>query len=238
MTGIELIQLASEQHGLQYRLGYGGNVVCQLGGVGYDSDECLKEGPEFWGYWRGDGSGGWEWSSSGGQATTVRDGDVEGWAWGTGNDGATHPAPPETTFASVCGEKPSGGAEPPDPGEGKIGSDDSPEERAGEEASRDTSEVTDKAPTRPDEKPQPDDRKPNKERENVKREKDRNEGGRNRIAQQSSTPSPNRSVVAPTATGPASSDAGPPLGGVVALVAAVAAIGAGLAIQRRRLRTR
>ena len=120
VTGIELIELASEQHGLQYRLGYGGNVVCQLAGVGYGSDECLNDGPEFWGYWRGDGSGGWEWSSGGGNSTVVRDGDVEGWAWGAGTDGSSHPAPPETTFASVCG-RPAGSPEEPKSDDGGDG---------------------------------------------------------------------------------------------------------------------
>lgn len=139
VTGIELIELAGEQHGLQYRFGYGGNVVCQLAGIGYGSDECLKDGPEFWGYWRGNGSGGWDWSSGGGNATTVGDGDVEGWSWGTGSDGSSHPAPPTTTFASVCGRSsgsggsggggngagsagPGGGGDPKgDPAEGSSG---------------------------------------------------------------------------------------------------------------------
>jgi len=114
VTGIELIQLAGEQHGLQYRLGFGGKAVCQLQGVGPDGDDCFEDYPDFWGYWRGDGSGGWEWSNTGAGSTTVEPGDVEGWAWGSGQDGSTHPQPPPTKYSSVCATAVGGGgsAEP------------------------------------------------------------------------------------------------------------------------------
>lgn len=102
VSGTDLIVLAGEQHGLSYRFGYGGGAVCMLAGVGTSDDDCFEEYPEFWGYWRGDGSGGWQWSSTGAGSTRVSDGDVEGWSWGSGNDGASHPAPPPTTFSSVC----------------------------------------------------------------------------------------------------------------------------------------
>ena len=102
VSGIELSELAGEQHGLEYRFGYGGNAVCMLAGVGTDGDDCFAEYPDFWGYWRGDGSGGWDWSGSGAGSTLVEDGDVEGWSWGRGDSGSTHPAPPSTSFPSVC----------------------------------------------------------------------------------------------------------------------------------------
>lgn len=102
VSGIELIQLAGEQHGLQYRLGYGGGAVCQLQNVGPDGDDCFADYPDFWGYWRGDGSGGWNWSDSGAGSTTVESGDVEGWSWGSGQDGESHQQPPETAYSSVC----------------------------------------------------------------------------------------------------------------------------------------
>lgn len=110
VTGIELIELASDQYDLQYRLGYGGRGVCQLANVPKEtpSEECFEDRDSFWGYWRGDGSGGWEWSGSGGGGTVVEDGDVEGWAYGTGRDGDTHQEPgPRSngdpyTFESVC----------------------------------------------------------------------------------------------------------------------------------------
>lgn len=117
VSGIELIQLAGEQHGLQYSLGYGGGAVCQLEGVGPDGQDCFAEHPDFWGYWRGDGSGGWAWSGTGAGSTTVEAGDVEGWSWGSGQDASTHQQPPATTYGSVCGAPPAP-TESGDDGEG------------------------------------------------------------------------------------------------------------------------
>lgn len=102
VSGIELIKLAGEQHGLDYALGHGGGAVCRLAGVGADGGDCFEEYPDFWGYWRGDGAGGWMWSSAGAMSTSVEDGDVEGWSWGRGDSGSTHPPPPPTTFDDVC----------------------------------------------------------------------------------------------------------------------------------------
>jgi hypothetical protein len=102
VSGLELIQLANEQHGLQYRLGDGGQAVCMLANVGAEGDDCFGEYPDFWGYWRGDGSSGWTWSSVGAGSTVVEEGDVEGWSWGRGQDGSTHPPPPTTRFEDVC----------------------------------------------------------------------------------------------------------------------------------------
>jgi hypothetical protein len=102
VSGLELIILAGEQHGLSYKLGFGEQAVCMLAGIGPTSENCFEEYPDFWGYWRGDGSGGWEWSSTGAASTTVEGGDVEGWAWGSGDGADSHPRPPDTEFASVC----------------------------------------------------------------------------------------------------------------------------------------
>ena len=238
VTGIELIQLASEQHGLQYRLGYGGNVVCQLAGVGYSSDECLKDGPEFWGYWRGDGAGGWEWSSSGAQATIVRDGDVEGWSWGTGNDGSTHPAPPATTFASVCGERATGegpGTGRPDD-KGDDGTDRRPHRRDKKKESRhEASDAPEQADEATDtEKPK---RRPDKGERERKRRKTKARPTRTPTLR--SSPSPSASSPAPgIATKPTSSEQGPPVGGLLAGVATIGFVATGVLLQRRRVRSR
>ena len=101
VSGIRLIELASEQHGLGYRLGFGGQAVCQLEGVGPTGSDCFADFPDFWGYWHGT-SGGWTWASSGAGSATVEDGDVEGWWWGSGDSGTTHPAPPATSIDDVC----------------------------------------------------------------------------------------------------------------------------------------
>jgi len=106
VNGIQLIQRAGSQHGLQYKLGYGGNAVCMLANVGASGNDCFGEHPYFWGYWRDDGSGGWSWSGTGASNVAVRAGDVSGWSWGTGDTGSSHPPPPATTYESVCGATP------------------------------------------------------------------------------------------------------------------------------------
>jgi len=103
VSAIHVIELAGAQDGLDYRLGFGGQAVCELDRVGSSSADCFGAYPDFWGFWLGDGSGGWSWSGSGAASTPVHDGDVEGWSWGSGGTGATHPPPPPTTEASVCG---------------------------------------------------------------------------------------------------------------------------------------
>lgn len=128
VSGIELIQLAGAQHGLQYRLGYGGGAVCQLQGVGPEGQDCFADHPNFWGYWRGDPSGGWTWSGTGAGSTTVEPGDVEGWSWGSGQDGSSHQQPPVTTYSSVCGA--------PEPSEEKPASEGDGGSRKKEGASK------------------------------------------------------------------------------------------------------
>jgi hypothetical protein len=118
VNGIQLIQRAGSQHGLQYKLGYGGNAVCMLANVGASGNDCFGEHPYFWGYWRGDGSGGWTWSGTGASNVTVRAGDVNGWSWGTGDSGSSHPAPPSTTYDSVCATAPDPSPKPGKPERG------------------------------------------------------------------------------------------------------------------------
>jgi hypothetical protein len=119
LSGIELIEQAAQQYGLDYRLGYGGAAVCRLDHVGIEGGECFTDSDAFWGYWRGTG-GGWSWSSTGAASTVVEPGDVEGWSWGTGRDGSTHPSPPATSYTSACGSS----SPSPDPGGGGGGGGD------------------------------------------------------------------------------------------------------------------
>lgn len=102
VSGTDLIRLAHAQYGLDYRLGYGGRAVCRLDGVGVDGGDCFADFPDYWGYWHGDGSGGWTWASASAADWTVHPGDVEGWQWGTGEDATTHAMPPGTTEEDVC----------------------------------------------------------------------------------------------------------------------------------------
>ena len=102
VSGTHLIELAGAQQQLSYGFGSGGEAVCRLAGVGPQSDDCFADYPDFWGYWRGDGHGGWTWSSAGAASTTVADGDLDGWVWGSGDTGTTHARPPSLTVADVC----------------------------------------------------------------------------------------------------------------------------------------
>lgn len=102
VSGTRLIELASAQHGLTYSLGFGGQAVCMLAGVGPTGGDCFAQHPDFWGYWHGDGRGGWTWASGSAASYRVRDGAVEGWVWGNGDTPSTHAKPPATRFADVC----------------------------------------------------------------------------------------------------------------------------------------
>lgn len=109
-SGIDLIKLASRQYGFSYNLGFGGKAVCALEGVGVtDSSDCFADMPDYWGYWVGNGSGGWNWSGTGADNVSISPGDVQGWTWGTGKDGSSHPQPPATDYEDVCKVKDSGG---------------------------------------------------------------------------------------------------------------------------------
>jgi hypothetical protein len=102
VSGLHLIELAAKQRGLTYGFGFGGQAVCRLDGTGPTGGDCFADYPNFWGYWRGDGRGGWSWSSTGPADSSVGDGDIEGWVWGSGDTGASHARPPATTTDEVC----------------------------------------------------------------------------------------------------------------------------------------
>jgi uncharacterized membrane protein YgcG len=104
VSGIHLIELAGRQFGLPYRLGFGGQAVCQLNGVGPDGDDCFADYPLFWGYWHGSGDDGWSWASTGAGSARVSDGDRDGWSWGTGDSAATHAPPPAERFDQICAQ--------------------------------------------------------------------------------------------------------------------------------------
>lgn len=105
LTGIEALQRAAGATLASF--GGLGHAVCAIDGLGCPADQsCLTcRQPKYWAYSRAPaGSGGFTVSGTGAGASTVRDGDVEGWRWGGGT-------PPRTTVGAVCGEAPS----PPPP---------------------------------------------------------------------------------------------------------------------------
>jgi hypothetical protein len=102
VSGLHLIELAAKQQRVTYAFGFGGQAVCRLDGRGPTGGDCFADYPDFWGYWRGDGHGGWSWSSTGPADSSVGDGDIEGWAWSSGDTGASHTRPPATTTDEIC----------------------------------------------------------------------------------------------------------------------------------------
>jgi hypothetical protein len=130
VSGTRLIELASAQHGLTYSLGFGGQAVCMLAGVGPTGGDCFADHPNFWGYWHGDGRGGWSWASGSAASYRVREGAVEGWVWGSGDTPSSHAKPPSTRFADVCPAAPSPSVPAPSPG-GSGSSDGSTGDAAG-----------------------------------------------------------------------------------------------------------
>lgn len=73
-----------------------GEAVCSLCGVGCPAGDCFCNA-RYWSYHRA-GPGGEAYTTSrvGASSTEVRDGDVEGWRWGSGQ------APPSATVGQVC----------------------------------------------------------------------------------------------------------------------------------------
>jgi len=102
VSGIHLIELAGTQDHLAYGFGSGGQAVCRLAGVGPQGDDCFADYPDYWGYWHGDGHGGWTWSSSGAASARIGDGALDAWVWGSGDSGTTHPKPPPAAIDDVC----------------------------------------------------------------------------------------------------------------------------------------
>ena len=239
VSGLHLIELASSQYGLTYRFGEGGQAVCMLANVGATGDDCFGEHPYFWGFWVGDGSGGWTWSGSGAGSMGVSDGGIHGWSWSSGDGPSTHRPPPRTTYASVCPSAP----EPdpsrppgtPDPRGGKGNGGDEGEVRTGtaspgaSAAGSGSAGATNRPPLRsrrPGAKGGDEDRRRNK----VKKERKRDEVEPS--LGPSATPTPAVEAGPPLPEAPGGS--GPPPAGVAALGASAALAGAGVIIARRR----
>ena len=242
VSGTKLIQLAGQQHGLQYRIE--GGAVCALAGTGASEGDCFGEYPDFWGYWRGNGSSGWSWSSAGGASTTVQAGDVEGWSWGSGNDGGSHPQPPETRYSSVCSSSPAGGEKPEpetdadgDRGERAEPDDGSPDGSPDEGEENDDPTATTEGLVENDDAGASD-ADPDAEKKRPKKRKrgtpsvDESEADPPEIASGSADEADERETAS---TLPASGEAdGPPLVGLAGLGAALLLGGAGALVSRRR----
>ena len=93
VTGIHLIQLAGQQYGLNYILGFAGAAVCSLAGVGDSEANCFDSFPLWWGYFHGSCSSGWSLAPTGADSYIVHAGDIEGWVWAVDDANGNHPSP-------------------------------------------------------------------------------------------------------------------------------------------------
>jgi hypothetical protein len=102
ISGLDALQLAVGAGNVTtYGFAGQGAAVCAINGVGNPADQssCLVgPGSQYWAYYRAaPGAGGWTFSRGGASATTVTDGSVEGWRYGTGG------APGFVSFCAVAG---------------------------------------------------------------------------------------------------------------------------------------
>jgi hypothetical protein len=107
ISGEELLKRAKVDAVFSYEAM--GTAVCSLCGVGCPASNCFCESESsgrYWNYAHASGAG-WQRSSIGANRRQLRDGDVDGWAWG--QSGAT---PPSVPFDTIC---PPMAAPPPSP---------------------------------------------------------------------------------------------------------------------------
>jgi hypothetical protein len=87
--------------------GSAGSIVCKINGCGCDfpSEPCFCQCQgtpcRFWSYWHFK-NGSWQFSTAGAGSYSVRDGMVEGWAWGEGSAGGGPKILPNVSFDELC----------------------------------------------------------------------------------------------------------------------------------------
>ncbi len=116
ITGIQALDLAGANPVVYSYAGQGG-AVCRLFGVGRDAGpNCLggSDGDNrYWAYFRApSGTSSFTYSRAGAGSVQVRDGDVEGWKFSTGQGPAWSPIPvdPATTTTTAGTAPPTGGS--------------------------------------------------------------------------------------------------------------------------------
>lgn len=116
ISGLELL----ERSGLQLSVDPGnpiGVAVCKIGGEGcsYPNESCFCkcQGAScfVWSHWQRNGDE-WAFADPAASKTNIRDGDMEGWAWGDGNSAQANP-PPLRNFEQVCAIEPTATDVPP-----------------------------------------------------------------------------------------------------------------------------
>ena len=111
ISGMELLRLAGLEATVDYAKGMGG-AVCNINGLGCDYPavdcfcQCVGSDCHYWSYWRVE-EGNWRYSVLGAGLRKVRDGNVEGWAWGDEKS-----PPPFIPFEQICSAPPTVVPEP------------------------------------------------------------------------------------------------------------------------------
>ncbi len=106
VTGIRALELAGANPVLYSYAGQGG-AVCRLFGVGRDAGPGCLGGADgdnrYWAYFRAPSGTSWfTYSRAGAGSVQVRNGDVEGWKFGTGQAPAWSAVPPPPTTTTVA----------------------------------------------------------------------------------------------------------------------------------------
>ena len=214
ITGLEALERAGANPVVR---GYGGlgGAVCMIDGVGHPADPCF--GPrDFWAYYRAPGGApSWTFSPIGAGATQVRNGDVEGWRWGTGS------APGEPPLLTPSQPPPPGGGGGGSGGAGGgSGAPGSPDDRSGSTPNRPGSDgATSTSPSGA-----PTDTKPPVVE--AERERDRD--------QDDDEPDAQAAGLTGAGDGDAGSGSGSPVGLLVAAAILVALVATAVIVQRRR----
>jgi hypothetical protein len=105
ISGYDVLQRAGVD--LSVEVGMMGAAICRIDNKGctYPQDACFCQCQGtpcvYWSYWHLN-NGDWQYSSLGASNYNVRDGDVEGWAWGEGEYGVSGSRPPLVRFDDIC----------------------------------------------------------------------------------------------------------------------------------------
>ncbi len=242
ISGLDALQLAGANP-VTYGFAGQGAAVCQLFGVGNPADQssCLVgPGSQYWAYYRaGPGAGGWTYSRGGASTTTVTDGSVEGWRYGTGG------APGFVSFCAVvgCGPPPTEAPPvtqappvvtpaPPTAAPGTGAPTDNPTATVGGASA---SKADGKADSKPDAKDKDDSPSSGsdagKGADSATSTTAKGKDGRTTSAERKDRSGTVEVAAASTGGG---SDGGSPIGVIVAIAIVAVAVAAGLLIRRRR----
>ncbi len=113
ISGKKMLDDAQSQAHLEYDTGYSGQAVCQIDyepPSGTYSPQCLSAGRPYWAAFVSRGGGSWTYSNQGFASQTFRDGDAQGFRYGS--DGTAPPSPSGVCPAAISSTAPTRSATP------------------------------------------------------------------------------------------------------------------------------